>query len=158
MLEAGAAAPDFELATVDGGLQSLKQILARGPALIGFFKVTCPVCQMAWPYLQRLYESCGKDQAAVQIIGVSQDNAKATREYNREFGITFPTLLDDPKAYPASNAFHIDIVPTLFLIETDGRISKAVSGFSKRELEAIAERMGAQAFQPDDRVPEFRPG
>ncbi len=156
MLEAGAEAPDFELRTVDGGALSLKQILARGPALIGFFKVTCPVCQMTWPYLQRLHESGG--DGAVQIIGISQDNAKATEEYNRQFGITFPTLLDDPKGYPASNAFQIDTVPALFLIETDGRISRSVSGFSKRELEALGKRMGAQAFQPDDRVPEFRPG
>ncbi len=158
MLEAGAQAPDFEIRTLEGGSLSLKDILARGPALLAFFKVSCPVCQLAWPYLQRMYQGAGGKDAVLQIMGVSQDDAESAADFCREFGITFPTLLDDPKQYTASNAFRIDTVPSLFLIETDGRISKAVSGFSKRGLEAIGERMGAQPFRPGDRAPDFRPG
>ena len=44
-----------------------------------------------------------------------------------------PTLIDAPRAYPASNAYRITHVPSLFLVETDGKISQAIEGFSKAD-------------------------
>jgi peroxiredoxin len=152
MLEAGAEAPQFELQALEGGPRSLKEILARGPALLAFFKVSCPVCQMTWPYLEKLH------RGGLQVVGISQDKEAATREYNLEFGATFPTLLDDPKQYAVSNAFRIETVPSLFLVEPDGRIGAAVAGFSKRDLEAFGDSVGVKPFQAGERVPEFRPG
>jgi peroxiredoxin len=152
MLEAGAHAPEFQLQALDGGSRSLTEILTGGRALLVFFKVSCPVCQMTWPYLERLH------RGGLRVVGISQDKEAATREYNREFGATFPTLLDDPKQYEASNAFRISTVPSLFLVEQDGRIASAVSGFSKRDLEAFGEDVGVKPFGAGDRVPEFRPG
>ncbi len=154
MLGAGAQAPDFTLSALDGGTRSLKEILARGPAVVAFFKVSCPVCQLTFPYLERLH----RGGSQLQIVGVSQDKAGPTREFNREFGVTFPVYLDDPKHYAASNAYGLSIVPSVFLIEPEGRISAAFAGFSKRDLEAVGERAGVKPFQPNERVPEFRPG
>src|SRR5256885_9795159 len=36
--------------------------------------------------------------------GTSQDDARATKEFARKFGVTFPIALDE-KGYPASNAY-----------------------------------------------------
>jgi peroxiredoxin len=152
MLDAGAQAPSFSLPALDGGSRSLEEILARGPAVLAFFKVSCPVCQMTWPYLEKLH------RGGLQIVGISQDKEAATRSYIQEFGATFPHLLDDPKQYAASNAYRLTSVPSLFLVEPDGRISTAVSGFSKQELTALGARAGVQPFAPGERVPEFRPG
>ena len=91
--------------------------------------------------------------------GISQDDAKGTGEFNQRFGVTFPTLLDESKrGYPVSNEFGITSVPSLFLVETDGSISKSFSGFSKRDLEQLGERMRVKPFQPDEKVPEFKAG
>lgn len=150
----GARAPEFALETVAGGAESLAAILGRGPALLAFFKVSCPVCQMTFPFLDRLHRQAG---GKLQILGVSQDNAADTREFNRECGVSFPVLIDR-RGYPASNAFGIDTVPSLFLVEPDGKISLAGGGFSKRDLEAVGRRVGASPFQAEDRVPDFRPG
>ncbi|MGE5486638.1 MAG: peroxiredoxin family protein [bacterium] len=152
MLEVGDQAPEFELKSLGGGAASLTSMLERGPVLLAFFKVTCPVCQMTWPYLERLH------QAGLQVVGISQDAAAATEAYNREYGATFTTLLDDPKNYAVSNAFRISMVPSLFLVEPDGRISLAQGGFSKAAIEAAGERVGTQPFRAEDRVPEMRPG
>ena len=66
------------------------------------------------------------------------------KAFNQRFGVTFPTLLDQSKeGYPASNAFGISSVPSLFLVEQDGTIAKAFSGFSKRDLEGLGERAGS---------------
>ncbi len=154
MVAEGEQAPAFELQTLQGGKQSLEEILKAGPALFAFYKISCPVCQLTAPYLERL--SAG---SKIQIIGVSQDDVQSTQGFLQRFGVTFPTLLDQASdGYPASNAYGISSVPALFLVEPDGRISKSFSGFSKRDLEDLGERAGAAPFRPDEKVPEWKAG
>src|ERR1700690_4576247 len=96
-LATGTKAPDFGLKTLDGKGFSLRQELARGPAVLAFFKVSCPTCQYALPFLERLHKAYGCK--GISLFGVSQNNAKDTAAFNKEFGITFPTLLDDTESY-----------------------------------------------------------
>ena len=154
MLETGTKPPSFELAALDGGRESLDAILQRGPVLLAFFKSSCPVCQFTLPYLQRLSTGTG-----LQFAGISQDDADTTRAFNRRFGITFPTLLDEAKAgFPVSNEFGISAVPSIFLIEPNGTISHSFSGFSKADMEEVGERVGVRPFSPGENVPERKPG
>jgi peroxiredoxin len=154
MLEAGVRAPSFELKSLEGGKKSLEQILAAGPALLAFYKVSCPVCQLAFPYLERLAAG-----SSLQIVAISQDDDSSTRSFNQRFGVTFPTLLDQSKEnYPASNAYGISSVPSLFLVEKNGEVTKSFSGFSKRDLEAVGDRVGVKPFRPEDNVPEWKAG
>jgi len=154
MLEAGVRAPSFELKSLGGEKRSLEDILGKGPALLAFYKVSCPVCQLTAPYLERLAAGSG-----VQIVGISQDDDNATQGFNQRFGVTFPTLLDQSKEnYPASNAYGISSVPSLFLVNKDGGIARAFSGFSKRDFEAVGELAGVKPFRPEDNVPEWKAG
>ena len=102
-LATGTKAPDIELKTMDGKRFSLSDELARGPVVLVFFKVSCPTCQYALPFFERLYKAYG--QKGVTLAAVSQNNAKDTAAFVKEFGITFPVLLDDTQKYPASNAY-----------------------------------------------------
>jgi peroxiredoxin len=129
-----------------------------------FFKVSCPVCQMALPYLDRIfkaYEKSGK----FTFVGVSQDNAADTKAFNRQFGITFPVLLDPSGKYPVSNAYGLTNVPTTFLISPEGEIEFATVSWSKADVEQLNRRLAtltgegvAQVFQPGEKVAEFKPG
>src|SRR5579884_3556785 len=137
MLASGMHAPDFELNDLAGGRVRLSGLLERAPVLLAFFKVSCPVCQLTFPYLERLAKNEG-----VQIVGISQNDAKATRGFNDKYGVTFPTLVDEAaEGYIVSNAFGISSVPSIFVVETDGRVSAAFSGFSKRDLEMVGRRV-----------------
>jgi peroxiredoxin len=156
MIETGEPAPEFQLPDADGAQHSLGEILARGPAFFAFFKVSCPVCQYTFPFLERLHR--GGTAGGIQVIGISQDQAAATRAFAREYGVTFPILLDSPDGYAVSNAFGISSVPSLFLVEPDGAVSISRSGFSKADLEAVGKRTGAVPFLQGERVPESRPG
>ncbi len=156
MLASGGRAPAFELPDMGGAKHALTDILSRGPVLFAFFKVSCPVCQYTFPFLERIYQDA--KPGSIQIIGISQDKLGATREYCQEFGVTFTTLLDDPGSYQVSNAFGISSVPSLFLVEADGTVSASQSGFSKRALEAVGQRAGVAPFRPGESVPESRPG
>ena len=154
MLAPGTSAPSFQLKDTEGRLQQSSELLEHGPLLLFFFKISCPVCQLTAPFLERLAQS-----SAVQVVGVSQDDAASTKAFKGRFGLTLPVLLDESKAkYPASNAFGISTVPSLFLVEPGGLISAAFSGFSKTDLAALGTRAGVDVFKPDERVPAFRAG
>lgn len=162
-LSAGSAAPEFTLQTMDGGQFDLRQALSRGPVLAVFFKISCPVCQFALPYVERLHKAyAGKN---VTIVGVSQNTKSDTANFLRQYGISFPVLLDDTSSYPVSNDYGLTNVPTLFWIEQDGEIGVSSVGWSRSDMEQINRRMAeagrgqqAKIFSPGENVPDFRAG
>jgi peroxiredoxin len=161
---AGNVAPGFSLKALDAKEYSLQELMQQGPVVAAFFKVSCPVCQFTFPFLERLYKSYGGGE--VTFFGISQDDARATKDFAREFGVTFPMLLDEKeKGYPASNAYGLSNVPTIFLIETDGTVKISCMGFDKKDLESIAAALAegkkitvSALFRPDESVPAHKPG
>src|ERR1700740_942799 len=105
-LASGVRAPEIRLCFPDGTPFSLAEALKQGPVVAAFYKVSCPVCQFAFPYVERLYKAYGSGRGKTTFVGVSQDNAEASRAFQREFGVSFPSLLDE-KGFPASNAYRL---------------------------------------------------
>jgi peroxiredoxin len=162
-LTAGTKAPDFELKVMDGRRFSLFEELTRRPVVLAFFKVSCPVCQYAFPFLERLSKAYGHQN--VTLLGVSQDDPQATSAFMREFGVTFPVLLDSHGQYPVSNAYGLTNVPTVFWIGQDGEIEVSSVGWVKADVEEIGNKMAKAAsatpatlFQPSEEVRDFRAG
>jgi peroxiredoxin len=163
-LSVGAQAPDFTLSGIDGRQYSLSAALEQGPLLAVFIKTTCPVCDLAMPYLNRLTEAYG-DQGW-QLWVISQDDQQTSQRYAQSFGANVPLLVDDPAAgWAVSHAYDPPATPTLFLIGPDGQVQLSGQGFSKADLNAIGERIaGHLGMQPtvvaerDDGNPDFRPG
>ena len=159
---AGKTAPEFLIHGMDGKTHSLSSLLERGLAVVAFFKVSCPVCQFTFPFLQRMYERFTGDW--VSFVGISQDDAASTKKFCADFGITFPMLIDD-KGYPASNAYRLVTVPTIFMIDGSGMTKVSSMGFVKADLEAIARDLAAARnlaatplFRPDEKIPANKPG
>ena len=162
-LTTGTKAPEFELKTLDGKAFSLRDELSRGPVVLAFFKVSCPTCQYALPFLERLHKAYAKK--GVKMIGVSQNDAKDTTAFNKEFGVTFPVLLDDTNRYPVSNAYGLTNVPSIFWVAQDGEIEVSSVGWVKKDFEAINRKMAeadqiapAVIFKPGEDVRDFRAG
>lgn len=156
MLAAGAKAPDVQLADLNGRTWTLSEALKSGAVVLAFFKISCPTCQLTFPFLQRLADS--RAAGVPGMVAISQDDAAASRGFQERFGVSMPTLIDVPRSWPASNAYQIASVPSLFLIEQDGRISLAAEGFNKAAMEKIGERFKVAPFEETDRVPVLRPG
>ena len=161
-IAAGQKAPEFSLKSLDGKEYSLKALLEQGPAVVAFFKVSCPVCQFTFPFLERLHQRYGSD--GVTFLGVSQNDAGDSRKFAKEYGVTFPILLD-AKGYPASNAYGLTNVPTIFLIDPDGSVKVSSMGFAKADLETIANTLAdrkkisrAPLFLASESVPAYKPG
>jgi peroxiredoxin len=160
---AGATAPGFSLKSLDNQEYSLTTLTARGPVVAAFFKISCPVCQFTFPFLERLYKRYGGDN--VTFLGISQDGAKSTAQFAKEYGVTFPILIDDENGYAVSNAYGLTSVPTIFLIDSSSTVKVSSMGFDKKDLEQIAAELAerkkislAPLFRPDEVIPANKPG
>src|ERR1019366_7425721 len=153
-LSAGVLAPDFTLPTVQGGQVSLRQALAKCPVLLVFFKVSCPVCQYALPFFERVYQA--NRAANVTLLGISQDKARDTKDFLREYGVTFPVALDNPANYTVSNAYGLTNVPTIFYVAPGGEIEVSSVGWSKSDVEAVNQKLAEHREQPP--APLWRTG
>lgn len=161
-IEKGTAAPQFSLKALDGKQHSLSSLVERGPVVLAFFKISCPVCQFTFPFLQRMADRF--TNKGISIVGISQDDASSTKEFNEEYGVKFLTLVDAP-GYPASNAYGLANVPSVFLIAPDGKVKVSTTGFDKAALEEIATDLAengkisaAPLFRPDEVIPAYKPG
>lgn len=162
-LATGTKAPEFELKTLDGKRFSLIEALAGGPVVLAFFKVSCPTCQYAFPFLERLFKAYGSK--GITLVGVSQNDAKETAAFGKDFGVTFPLLLDDTRRYPVSNAYGLTNVPSIFWIAQDGEIEVSSVGWVKADFELINRKMAetgnltpAAVFKSGEDVRDFRAG
>ena len=158
----GNTAPEFSLKSLDQREYSLRALLERGPVVAAFFKISCPVCQFTFPFLERLHQRYGASGAT--FLGISQDDARATKSFASEYGVTFPMVLDE-NGYAVSNAYGLTIVPTIFLIEPGGKVKVSSMGFDKKDLESIGSELAERRkiglsplFHPDEVVPANKPG
>lgn len=151
----GTRAPEIKLQGLDGETHSLKEIIKGSQqAVVAFFKVSCPVCQFTFPYLERLHRA----HPELPLIGVSQDDADATRAFVVMSGCSFPILLDE--MLQSTVDYDLETVPTTFVVGQDMSIKQTIVGFDKAGLESIHEAVGGTApfFTADDEVPGYRPG
>jgi peroxiredoxin len=161
-LTPGTPAPAISLKDSTGKSTTLAEQLKKGPVLAAFFKVSCPTCQFTAPFLERLHEMYGGE--GFTLLGISQDQARDTREFMNEFGLKFPVLIDD-SGYPASNQYGLTNVPSVFLIAPDGKIQVSAVGFSKPDLEDVAAaaaratgKAATPLFKPGEVIPDYKPG
>jgi peroxiredoxin len=148
MLSAGDLAPDFFLSDLEGDTHTLTSCLGSPKIVLAFFKISCPTCQLTFPFLQRAAAQ------GLRVFGISQDGLEGTELFRLRFGLGFPLLLDpEEDNYPASNAYGIHHVPALFVVGAGSEILERIEGFDR---DALA-RLGVPFF-PDDKVPPHRPG
>jgi peroxiredoxin len=161
---AGQTAPKMELPIARGGTFSLSEALRGAKVVVAaFFKVSCPTCQYTFPFLERLHQAYPAD--AVRVIGISQNDAAATAEFVKTYGITFPVALDDKKSYAASNAYGLTTVPSVFVIRADGQVEQCMIGWVREEFETLNERAAriagvpaAVLIKPGEAVTDFKAG
>jgi peroxiredoxin len=162
-LEAEAIAPEVSLSSTNGHSVSLNHLRTQRPVVLAFFKVGCPTCQYAFPFLERISRSYAKENLAV--IGVSQDSREDTLDFMKRFGVTFPVLLDEAKKYPASNAYGLTNVPSIFLVSPSGKIEFSTVGWAKDDIEKLSRTAAklagvppAELFKKNESVVDFKAG
>jgi peroxiredoxin len=137
--------PQVQNAPPIPGLQSGKK------AVVVFFETDCPTCQLALPYLNSLRH------ASVQVIGLSQDDDRSTREFVSQLKISYPVELDS--GLKISRAYDPQNVPTFYLLDESGQVQQTLTGFDKQGLNELAAALGQPPIAPaDDGAPAWKPG
>lgn len=162
-LTAGSEAPDFALPTTEGQPFSLSEALQKGPILLVFSKTNCQVCRYTFPFLERLDTSYS--ERGLTVLAVSQSSAPDTDRFQKETGVSFPAVLDEPTGYQVSNAYGVTNTPTLFLVIQDGTVAVSSLGWSRDDVTSINNRIAeslssavAPVFRPEEQVAGWRPG
>jgi peroxiredoxin len=89
----GDKAPTFALKDPDGNLVSSKELLAKGPLVVSFYRgVWCPYCNMELQALQEALPEFKKLGAG--LVAISPQTAPNSRKSIRENKLTFPILSD----------------------------------------------------------------
>ena len=122
----GFYAPDFKLETLTGSQVQLSSL--RGKiVVVNFWTTWCPPCRAETPALETSYKAY-KDVDVV-ILGVNltdQDALKDVQSFVREFGLTYPILLDRDGAIGL--LYQLNGLPTTFFINRQGVIRTVVVG------------------------------
>ena len=133
-----------------------------GPVLYGFFKTTCPTCEFAWPFLDRIRRR--SERGPLSVVAVSQDEPDDAARFAEDLKIAIPTLYD-PEPWRASETLGLESVPTFFFVGADGRIRDTVVGFQRDKMDELAglasEMAGRPAsalFSPRENIPAIKPG
>ena len=133
-----------------------------GETLYAVFKTTCPTCELAWPYLERIRRI--GDGSGLPIVAVAQDNPAKSREFAERLGTNLSTSYD-PNPWPASDELGVTSVPTLFRVGADGVVAETIVGFDRDRYRGLARRAAALAggppvelFRPEEQVPAIKPG
>ncbi len=129
------------------------------PHALLFYKVSCPTCQVAAPALdgfERAYPG--------RIVGVGQDPAHELSAFSARYGMGFPSVAD-LAPFDASNAYGIEHVPTMVVVDSTGRVADVVESWDRagynRASSTLANLLGAEpavVSDAGDGLPEFRPG
>jgi len=112
--KAGDTAPEFTLADPDGKTVSSRELLARGPLVISFYRgVWCPYCNLE---LQALQEALAEIAArGASLVAISPQTAANSRKSQRDNKLGFP-ILSDTKSEVAK-AFGIRFALPDYLVE-----------------------------------------
>lgn len=128
------------------------------PVALFFYKVTCPTCQMAAPTMAAF-----ERLAPGRVVGVGQDPVPELDRFSETYSLGIDSV-EDPPPYPASDAYAIVSVPTLYLVDA-GVVADVVGAWDRdgfnRVAASIARSAGAEPIPvstPEDGLPAFKPG
>ncbi len=157
-LKLGDRAPDFTLRDTEGREHS--PVSAGGYSLLVFYKTSCPTCQLTLPFVEKMYEFYGE---RVSFFGIAQDPAHEVEKFARDYGLTFPQLIDHP-SYEVSIDYDVQVVPTLYLIGPSGLLEFVEESFVKSSLEKLNSTLAGVSGREvnplfeDVSVPPFKAG
>ena len=144
--EVGDLAPDFELATLDGGTARLSDYQGR-PVILNFWATWCAPCRLEMPELQRAqteFDAAGEGPIVLTIN--EGDSAEQVGEFFAEVGLTLTALLDSEGE--VGTTYGAFFLPTTIIIGPDGAVVAVHRGMISRDqldmyLDGIAPAEGA---------------
>jgi peroxiredoxin len=138
------AAPSFELEALDGQKVALADYHGRKKLVLSFWASWCGPCKAEMPTLRQFYQSHRKDADKFELLAISIDDEQRDAErFATEMKLPFPVLWDAKGL--AREAYSVDAIPALFIINESGKVTYAHVGFDAALQFALAQQLG---FKP----------
>ncbi|MEM9628793.1 MAG: peroxiredoxin-like family protein [Pseudomonadota bacterium] len=150
-VKAGDTAPDFTLTDQDGNAVALKDLLAKGPVVLSFYRgVWCPYCNIELKALEAAADDIRARGAS--LVAISMQGASDSRKSQRDNKLSFPILTDkagdlaakfsirwtlQDYVIPIHQGFGVELprihgdgewnlpMPARYVIDTDGSVAYA---------------------------------
>ena len=114
----GRKAPEFFAESINGKPVSLSNY-PESPIILNFWASWCPPCRAEAPGLEKIWRE-NMDSGLV-LLGVNvQDTEEDALKYLKDFGITFPNILDHGGQITID--YGVTGLPVTFFINRDGRV------------------------------------
>ena len=111
-------APDFALATLDGG--RLDSAASSGqPAVVYFFAPWCRVCAASAPQLRWFHRLRG-DRVRLMLVALDYDSPAQVAAYADTHALLMPVLLGDAAT---AASYRVRGYPTYYVIDAQGRVA-----------------------------------
>ncbi|HEU4929762.1 MAG TPA: redoxin domain-containing protein [Candidatus Krumholzibacteria bacterium] len=141
------AAPRASWTTTAGEPIALESL--RGQVvLIDFWATWCKPCVKTMPELDAVYRDYQKLGLAVVGVSVDQgdDREKKVKKFLEKKPVAYPIVIDTEEA-ASWEAFHVVALPTLYLIDRDGKIAERWTGVidMKKVRESVDRAIGMQS-------------
>ena len=121
-------APDFSAATPDGRIVSLADFRGQKRVVVSFWASWCGPCRLEMPLLTKFYQDNHTASSDFEILAVSIDeDPRDAAAFATTQKLKFPVLLDPHQKM--AKAYEVDGIPTLFVIDKDGKITHGHIGY-----------------------------
>ena len=131
LVPTGTLAPDFNLkvASNGGAMMSLSSLKGK-TVVLDFWGIGCPPCMQEIHELQAIWQEL-KDKD-VMVVGVAAwgENRTDVMRLKQQKGATYPMLLGHAEMV---SAYKVESLPTLYVIDKEGKVVAAREGFWDRE-------------------------
>lgn len=134
----GDLAPDFTLATLDGGSLTLSELTARGPVVLAFTRSTCDHCREELPILQKLADKSWFE--AIQVVAVNvKEAAETVQTMWSELSLRLPCVLDE--TMKVTRSYGVPSIPRTFIVDRGGVLLHASGKMEEAELETWFQKL-----------------
>ena len=140
-MPAGTHAPAFSTTTIQGKPLSLASLRGK-VVLLDYWATWCGPCRMATPTLQALHKQFARQ--GLRVVGLSVDQADSlaqVKPFVKAFGMTYLVSASPALNGRAAQAYHVNGIPSQYLIDKKGVVRWSQSGYSENEGKDLAVRI-----------------
>jgi peroxiredoxin len=116
--ELSGAAPDFDLASRDGGRVALSDLTGQ-VVMVNFWATWCGPCRQEMPQLEALYERYSDLGFTLLGVNVEEDSSGADA-FLADTPVSFPILFDPENQ--VSELYNVVAMPSTVLIDKSGNL------------------------------------
>jgi thiol-disulfide isomerase/thioredoxin len=136
ILRIGDNAPSFVLLDINGQKLSLADVQGK-IVLIDFWATYCPPCRKSIPFLNELQKNYGGEEFTV--LGLSMDGStKNVTAFKKVTPIDYTVLM---ATEDVARKYNIRGIPTIYLLDKEGRIIYKTLFVNEPEKEHIKEKI-----------------